>query len=146
VAVGLCRADGRPLIRVAVRVASTAPADAATSLPRYVTGGGRYGVAPGDTKTNVYVYAPPGSLAFGVTVDGEQYAFASAEHEGRSAAGVPVLLQPGRAATVAFWFLAPTGTATDTTVEHTPLVAPVEVTLGRVLDCAGLVLGPGVDS
>jgi hypothetical protein len=146
VAVGQCRADGRPLIRVAVRVASTAPADAATSLPRYVTGGGRYGVAPGDTKTNVYVYAPPGSLAFGVTVDGEQYAFASAEHEGRSAAGVPVLLQPGRAATVAFWFLAPTGTATDTTVEHTPLVAPVEVTLGRVLDCAGLVLGPGVDS
>lgn len=146
VAVGQCRVDGRPLIRVAVRVGSTAPADAATSLPRYVTGGGRYGVEPGDIKTNVYVYAPPGSLAFAVTVDGEQYAFASAEHEGRSAAGVPVLLRPGQAATVAFWFLAPTGGPTDVTVEHTPLVAPVDVTLGRPLDCAGMVPGAGVDS
>lgn len=40
----VCRKDGRPTSVVEITLKNTAPADAATSLPRYVTGGGDFGV------------------------------------------------------------------------------------------------------
>ncbi len=40
----VCRKDGRPTWTVEVTLKSTAPADAATSLPEYVTGAGAFGV------------------------------------------------------------------------------------------------------
>ena len=43
-----------------VYIRSHAPANAA-NLPRYITGGGAFGVPPGTTHTLVYVYLPPGT-------------------------------------------------------------------------------------
>ena len=48
-----CRQDRRPQYAFEVTLTNTAPADAATSLPAYVTGGGAFGVTPGNIKTLV---------------------------------------------------------------------------------------------
>ncbi|GAP53584.1 hypothetical protein AHiyo6_01490 [Arthrobacter sp. Hiyo6] len=45
-------------VKVIVTSTNTAPADAATSLPEYVTGGGFFGVPPGSVRTNVSAYGP----------------------------------------------------------------------------------------
>ncbi|MET1016099.1 MAG: DUF4012 domain-containing protein [Leifsonia flava] len=49
--------------RVTVELISEAPADAATSLPRFVTGGGVYGVPVGSVRTQVLVVLPRGAHA-----------------------------------------------------------------------------------
>ncbi|MEV8239984.1 DUF4012 domain-containing protein [Microbacterium testaceum] len=49
---------------------SDAPADAAASLPEYITGGGSFGTAPGNTKTIINIYLPEGfALASAVSSD-----------------------------------------------------------------------------
>lgn len=47
--------------RVRVELDSDAPADAATSLPGFVTGNGVYGVPAGSIRTQVLVVLPPGA-------------------------------------------------------------------------------------
>jgi hypothetical protein len=102
VAIGsaVCRNDLRPNFEVRVSLTSSAPTDAASRLPAYVTGGGAYGVNPGDIRTNVFVYAPSGSVPYSVTIDGQEYAFVQASHDSHSVAGVTVELKPGASSTV----------------------------------------------
>src|SRR5690606_39099554 len=45
---------------LAVTIGNTAPRNAA-ELPWYITGGGVYGVTPGDIKTVAYIYLPKDS-------------------------------------------------------------------------------------
>ncbi len=45
-------------VKVRITSTNTAPVDAATSLPAYVTGGGIFGVPPGSVQTNVIAYGP----------------------------------------------------------------------------------------
>ena len=49
--------------RVTVELTSEAPADAATSLPGFVTGNGVYGVPAGLIRTQVLIVLPPGARA-----------------------------------------------------------------------------------
>ncbi len=59
-----CAPPGRGSMRqltLTLRLTNTAPADAATSLPRYVTGGGAHGVAPGTAAVVGNIYLPQGS-------------------------------------------------------------------------------------
>lgn len=58
----VCRRDGRPTWVVSVTLTNTAPADAGSTLPPYVTGNADFGVTPGDVRTNVAIYAPASAL------------------------------------------------------------------------------------
>lgn len=67
--VAQCGANGQ-VLGLRLTVTNTAPADAATSLSEYITGGGQAGVPPGNFRFNVAVYTPPGSYTQGVQRDG----------------------------------------------------------------------------
>lgn len=88
-------------------LASTAPADAATSLPWYVTGGGISGVAPGNVRTIVVLYPPRDGVVGTVRVGEEPSGALVADVAGRRAASFPVELAPGQSATVTFTVTAP---------------------------------------
>ncbi len=93
----VCRQDGRPTSVVEVTLKNTAPADAATSLPRYVTGGGDFGTEPGKIKTLVAVYAPENAIYLGSTQDGKQVGVQTATDGGHPVTQLQTLLAPGRA-------------------------------------------------
>ncbi|WP_022900963.1 DUF4012 domain-containing protein [Humibacter albus] len=100
-----CRADGRVNYLVRVTLSSDAPADAATSLPWYVTGAGLSGVPAGDTHTTVAVYAPRGFVAIGAASGGKDVVVQRATDQGRAVAQLLVKLTPGQSATYDFQFL-----------------------------------------
>ncbi|HEY0229020.1 MAG TPA: hypothetical protein VGC05_22055, partial [Mycobacterium sp.] len=133
----LCRADGKPYFEVRVSLTSTAQADAGTSLPEYVTGGGAFGVTPGEVRTNVFVDAPKGTLFYGVSIAGQQVGFLSADDE-ESISAVSVTVAPGKTAQVAFELLAPRGTKTAVALTHTPMASSVPTSIDNALDCPRL--------
>jgi hypothetical protein len=96
-----CTGDGR-VDTFAVRLASTAPADAATTLPWYVTGGGIAGVEPGVTRTFVVLYPPRGGRVTDVHVDDAPASGQPGTVAERSAQSVMVDLAPGQEATLTF--------------------------------------------
>lgn len=91
-----CREDGRPLIGLNVTLRNTAPADAAQSLSTYVTGGGTYGVTPGDIRVTVSVYAPQGSIYQSATRDGAPLAPQTASDGGYPVTHFEVEIKPGQ--------------------------------------------------
>ena len=107
VAVGssICRKDGRPTSVVQVTIKNTAPADAATSLPEYVTGGGSFGTEPGKIKTLVAVYAPTNALYLGSSQDGKQVGVQTTSDGGHPVAQLQTLLAPGESTTFRVAFL-----------------------------------------
>jgi cell division protein FtsB len=139
VAVGsaVCRADGRPTSVVQVTLKNTAPADAATSLPEYVTGGGNFGVEPGKVQTNVAVYAAEGEIYLGSTQDGKAAAPHTAVDGDHPVVQVQTLLAPGQSTTFRVTFLgsakqakaAVTAVSTPT-IEQSP-VQPAMVDCGK---------------
>ncbi len=60
----VCRQDGRRTAEVDLTLTNTAPGDG--SLPTHITGGGFFGTTPGNIKTLIAIYAPPGSINQGV--------------------------------------------------------------------------------
>jgi hypothetical protein len=107
VAVGsaVCRADGRPTSVVQVTLKNTAPADAATSLPAYVTGAGDFGVDPGKVQTNVAVYAAKGEIYLGSMQDGKAAAPHTAVDGEHPVVQIQTLLAPGQSTTFSVTFL-----------------------------------------
>lgn len=107
VAVGsaVCRKDGRPTSVVQVTLKNTAPADAATSLSAYVTGGGGFGVAPGKVQTNVSVYAAAGEIYLGSTQDGKAAGPHTAVDGEHPVVQIQTLLAPGQSTTFRVAFL-----------------------------------------
>ncbi|MBF4614155.1 DUF4012 domain-containing protein [Curtobacterium sp. VKM Ac-1376] len=101
----VCRKDGRPTSAVEVTLKNTAPADAATSLPAYVTGGGDFGVEPGKIKTLVAVYAPKDSIFLGASKDGKATALQTATDGDHPVAQLQTLLAPGESLTFRVAFL-----------------------------------------
>lgn len=99
-----CSRDGYVQIKVRVKSTNTAPADAATSLPPYVTGAGAFGVPPGTVQSNVVAYGPVQSNVESVVADGKKIAFASHFHAARPVGTVTVVLPPGKSSTVDFLF------------------------------------------
>lgn len=77
-----------------VHLESSAPADAASALPTYVTGNGVYGVAPGTASTVTNIYLPAGyELANAASSDGATYT--SAQYQGRTVLTFGSSLPPG---------------------------------------------------
>lgn len=101
----VCRKDGRPTSVVQVTIKNTAPADAATSLPRYVTGGGDFGTEPGKIKTLIAVYAPTNAIYLGSSQDGKQVGVQTTSDGGHPVAQLQTLLAPGESTTFRVAFL-----------------------------------------
>jgi len=101
----VCRKDGRPTSVVQITIKNTAPADAATSLPEYVTGGGSFGVEPGKIKTLLAAYAPENAIFLGATKDGKTTPVQTATDGGHPVAQLQTLLAPGESLTYRVAFL-----------------------------------------
>lgn len=101
-AIGNCA--GTPTTQVSVTWTNDAPADAATSLPPYVTGGGNFGVPPGSTRTLIAIYGPEGATLSRADRDGTEEPVQTALLGDRSAVQHDVLLAPGESTTVTVQF------------------------------------------
>ncbi|WP_240720890.1 DUF4012 domain-containing protein [Pseudarthrobacter sp. NamE2] len=124
-----CPKDGYEQTTVLVTSTNTAPADAATVLPPYVTGNGSFGVPSGSVRTNITVYGPVQSLVEMARVDGEREGFAAHRHSNRPVGVLAVQLAPGESRTVEFTF-SKIVQQVEPTVLVTPTVQPVkDVTL-----------------
>jgi hypothetical protein len=95
-----CTGDDYGQVKVRITSTNTAPADAATSLPAYVTGGGVFGVPPGTVQTNVIAYGPVQANVETAHVDGKKVSFAANRHANRPVGTVTVTLAPGQSSTV----------------------------------------------
>lgn len=121
-----CSGDGYGQVKVRVTSTNTAPADAASSLPRYVTGGGVFGVPAGTVRTNVIAYGPVQANVETVFIAGKKTGFASHKHSGRPVGAVTMQLAPGQSSTVEFNF--------DKIVQHTEPKLSVTPTVQRLKD------------
>lgn len=99
-----CPASGYAEVKVRITSTNTAPKDAATSLPEYVTGDGTFGVPAGSVQTNVIAYGPIQSNVETAMVAGKKIGFASHRHGDRPVGSVTVRLAPGESSTVDFTF------------------------------------------
>lgn len=100
-----CRKDGMQNIAVEVSITNTAPLDAGTLLPAYITGDGTYGVDPGNIRTMLTAYGAPGMVNLGVFKDDQAVGAHSAADSGRPVSQVTAELAPGQSATYTFAFL-----------------------------------------
>lgn len=121
-----CTGDDYGQVKVRITSTNTAPADAATSLPAYVTGGGIFGVPPGTVQTNVVAYGPVQANAESANVDGKKVSFAAHRHANRPVGAVTVSLAPGQSSTVEMTF--------GKIVQHTPPNLVVTPTVQPVKD------------
>lgn len=99
-----CPADGYEQTRVRITSTNTAPADAATSLPEYVTGGGAFGVPQGIVQTNIIAYGPVQANVESATDEGQKIPFAPYIHANRPVGVVAQQLAPSESKTVEFTF------------------------------------------
>lgn len=120
-----CTTDGYGEVKVRITSKNTAPGDAATRLPPYVTGGGAYGVKEGSVQTNIVAYGPVQSNVETAMVNGRKSGFAAHRHSGRPVGTVTATLAPGESSTVEFTF-GKIVQHTEPTVDVTPGVQPVE--------------------
>lgn len=99
-----CPRGGYGQTTVRIKNTNTAPADAATSLPSYVTGNGVYGVPPGSVETNIVAYGPVQAVVETAKLDGQRTGFAPYLHSNRPVGVLTIRLAPGESRTVEFTF------------------------------------------
>jgi hypothetical protein len=99
-----CAQDGYEQTTVRVSSTNTAPADAATSLPAYVTGAGSFGVPMGSVRTNIVAYGPVQANMETAKLDGQKTEFAPYQHSNRPVGVLAVQLAPGETKTIEFTF------------------------------------------
>lgn len=120
-----CEKDGYEQTTVRVTTTNTAPADAATSLPQYVTAGGFYGVPAGSVRTNVIAYGPVQANVETAAVDGTKTDFAAHRHANRPVGAVTITLEPGQSSTAELTF-GKIVQHTEPNLVVTPTVQPVK--------------------
>jgi hypothetical protein len=120
-----CTGDDYGQVKVRIASTNTAPADAATSLPAYVTGGGLFGVPAGTVQTNVIAYGPVQANVETASVDGKKTGFAAHRHADRPVGTVTIALAPGQSSTVELTF-GKIVQHTEPTVVVTPSIQPVK--------------------
>ncbi|WP_226532580.1 DUF4012 domain-containing protein [Microbacterium paraoxydans] len=131
--VGTC--NGAPTTQVRVTWTNTAPADAATSLPPYVTGDGYYGVPPGTVRTLIAIYGPAGATPSHIDRDGEEEGVQTAMLDDRSVVQHEVSLAPGESTTITVEYQGTGAGERLTQILHTPLVDTPDTTR-KPLICA----------
>ncbi|WP_285319367.1 DUF4012 domain-containing protein [Pseudarthrobacter sp. lyk4-40-TYG-27] len=120
-----CPKDGYEQTTVRVTTINSAPADAATSLPAYVTGGGYFGVPPGSVQGNIIAYGPVQANIESASVDGHRTEFAPYQHANRPVGVLAQRLAPGQSKTVEFTF-GKIVQHTEPDLVVTPTVQPVK--------------------
>ena len=119
----VCRLDKRPQFAVQVTMANTAPADAATTLPPYVTGGGAFGIDLGHVNTKVSAYGVPGMANDGVTRDGAAVSYHPADDSGYPVSSIVIDLAPGESTVLRFDWLGAEPFNGTLEVRSTPLIS-----------------------
>ncbi|MGR0159139.1 DUF4012 domain-containing protein [Paenarthrobacter nitroguajacolicus] len=99
-----CTRDGYREVSIKVTSTNSAPTDAGTSLPEYVTGAGAFGVPAGSVQTNVVAYGPGLSNIDTVVKDGVNIPFAAQRHGQRPVGTATVRLAPGESTSLEFTF------------------------------------------
>lgn len=99
-----CRPEGYSSYTVTVDVTNHAPLDAASVLPAYVTGGGKYGVELGHIRTNYVFYGPAQAFVESASLNGNQISMGSGKHGQRPVGTVSVELGPGETGTLELTF------------------------------------------
>lgn len=120
-----CGREGYEQTTVRITSTNTAPADAATSLPEYVTGGGIFGVPPGSVQTNIISYGPSQANMETAVIDGKKSEFASYRHGDRPVGTLTIRLAPGQTSTVELTF-GKIVQHTEPELVVTPTVQPVK--------------------
>ncbi|MDX2377009.1 DUF4012 domain-containing protein [Microbacterium sp. LRZ72] len=121
----LARCEEEATLTVQVRWSSSAPADAATSLPVYVTGNGSEAVPTGQTRTRIAVYGPQGWLAASSSLDGAAAgAQATIDHD-RPVIQYETTLEPGGSTLIEVAFTGPDPGAAE--IVATPLLRDAEI-------------------
>jgi hypothetical protein len=117
-----CRNDNRPNYAVEVTLTNTAPTDAATALPEYVTAGGVFGVPAGSIRTIVSAYGAPGMENLGLTRDGTTVPYLPATDATHPVSTLTVELAPGETSTIRYSWLGagPFGGAVE--LQTTPVI------------------------
>lgn len=95
-----CMPEGGSLVTLRLTLTNTAPADAATSLPKYVTGQGLFGVRAGTVRTNVVAYGPGRSLLEKARIDGGPAPVSAFRQDLRPVAIMTTEIAPGESTTV----------------------------------------------
>ncbi|MDT0156739.1 DUF4012 domain-containing protein [Microbacterium sp. ARD32] len=131
VATGVCHGDATT--RVTVTWRSTAPADAASTLPEYVTAGGHYGVPAGSIRSLIAVYGPEGATPARIERDGAQEPVQTAGLDGRIAVQHDVLLAPGESTTITVDYIGAGAGVRSTAVVHTPMAFGPDVASGKLV-------------
>lgn len=120
-----CSVGGYEQTSVRITSTNTAPVDAASSLPAYVTGAGAFGVPAGSVRTNVIAYGPVQANVETALIDGEKADFNAQRHSNRPVGTVTVTLAPGQSSTVELTF-GKIVQHTEPNVVVTPTVQPVK--------------------
>jgi hypothetical protein len=136
---GTCRADGRRLLRVAIRLRSSAPK--AGLSPSVV---GTLGLVPRyTTRTNVMIFSPVGGAIGAVRHDGRPGRLGGGWERGRAVGVVRVDLRPGQASTLEADVLAGAAPARATggyipRLWTTPTVSPWSITVDSATNCTAV--------
>jgi hypothetical protein len=130
--VGVC--GGKPTTRVRITWTNDVAADTVATLPPYVTGGGWFGVTPGDTRTLIAVYGPRGASIARYDRDGTEQPVQTAELDGRLTVQHSVILAPGESTTITVDYVGTGAGRADTVVQHTPMAFGPQLS-STPLDC-----------
>jgi len=122
----VCRQDDRPDYEVEVTLTNTAPGGAGKSLPEYVTGGGNFGVKPGNVKTVVAVYGAPGMQNLGMIRDGKTVGYHPATDSGHPVSSLAVELAPGQTVVLHFNWLGAESFSGELAAQITPGIYRIE--------------------
>ena len=111
-----------PTVTLRITLTNTAPADAAASLPDYITGGGAFIDAPlGSILTVTQLVAPPGFTLLRSSVDGQAQSDISSELAfGRSLVTWSPLLAPGGQGVLEVTYDASNAIGAELTWQQTP--------------------------
>lgn len=132
-AIGTC--EGEPTTQLRVTWTNGAPADAATTLPEYVTANGWYGVPVGSVRTLIALYGPEGATPSHIDRDGEEDGVQTTVLDGRAVVQHEVLLAPGESTTITIEFQGTGAGERLTQVLHTPMIDTPKTTREN-LTCA----------
>jgi hypothetical protein len=117
-----CRNDKRPNYVVDVTLTNTAPADAATALPNYVTAGGAFGTPAGSIRTIVTAYGVPEMENLGVTRGGAAVPYLPAHDASYPVSSLTIELAPGETTSVQFKWLGVAPFLGSTELQMTPVI------------------------
>ncbi|MFT4264598.1 MAG: DUF4012 domain-containing protein [Nocardioides sp.] len=118
-----CR-NGVQSLRGTMTLTSTAPADAASSLPAYVLGGSTGAVPKGDQLVYLTLFAPTGGTITPIDMNGVNFQQQNVDLDGRTVRRTWIQLQPGESVDLSWRMTTGKGQTGDPRVNFTPSIDP----------------------